>query len=192
MTQASITAPLDPASCLEHGMATYPYDAASQIASDGYEYDVRGRLTAAPGHSYTWDSASRLIGSLLKELSVIFWFGGFQWRMPGLDAKLEKESYRDTFRRNNTCEDTNPFAEDPREGVETSNSWKISEAEGRLKEAEARLAEVETNYTSPWEGRSKISGEEWEIEGLRYENKVMKARMAVHEARMVYEAYKGD
>ncbi|MBI4494508.1 MAG: RHS repeat-associated core domain-containing protein, partial [Chloroflexi bacterium] len=30
--------------------------------SAGYAYDRRGRQTAAPGHSYTWDGASRLVG----------------------------------------------------------------------------------------------------------------------------------
>jgi len=38
----------------------YDYDAAAQISSASYEYDARGRQTAAPGKTFAYDGASRL------------------------------------------------------------------------------------------------------------------------------------
>ncbi len=60
--QASVTAPLDPADSITGDTAKFNYDGASQINSPGYTYDLRGRLTASPGHKYNWDGASRLTG----------------------------------------------------------------------------------------------------------------------------------
>jgi len=63
VTQASILAPLDLASVITAaGSINLSYDAASQISSVGYSYDAQGRLTSAPGHTYAWDGASRLVG----------------------------------------------------------------------------------------------------------------------------------
>ena len=62
MTEVEMTAPLDPADFLAAGVETFTYDAASQLTTTGYEYDARGRLTKAPGQSYGWDGASRLVG----------------------------------------------------------------------------------------------------------------------------------
>ena len=56
------TLPLDPADYLVGQVANLSYDDASQIDSPGYSYDARGRLTADPDHTYTWDGASRLVG----------------------------------------------------------------------------------------------------------------------------------
>lgn len=36
------------------------FNSAAEIASPGYTYDARGRLTASPGHAFAWDGASRL------------------------------------------------------------------------------------------------------------------------------------
>lgn len=54
--------PLEPAAGLAAGQQALTFDAASQIAAAGYSHDARGRLTAAPGRTYTWDGASRLTG----------------------------------------------------------------------------------------------------------------------------------
>ena len=57
-TQVARTLPLDPPPVGQVGNLSY--DDASQISGAGYAYDVRGRQTAAPGESYTYDGASRL------------------------------------------------------------------------------------------------------------------------------------
>ena len=62
VTQVAQTLPLDAAGLLAESSASYTYDAASQLSSTGYDYDERGRLTQAPGHTFTWDGASRLTG----------------------------------------------------------------------------------------------------------------------------------
>jgi RHS repeat-associated protein len=62
VTSLDMTVPLDPGDLLEDGTAAFTYDAASQVSTAGYEYDPRGRLTASPGHTFTWDGASRLTG----------------------------------------------------------------------------------------------------------------------------------
>ncbi len=62
VTRADMTVPLDPASLLVSETNTFTYDAASQVSSAGHTYDSRGRQTAATGHTYTWDNASRLTG----------------------------------------------------------------------------------------------------------------------------------
>jgi len=40
----------------------FSHDAASQVSGGGYVYDARGRVTRMPGHTFTWDDASRLTG----------------------------------------------------------------------------------------------------------------------------------
>ena len=40
--------------------ASRKFNSAAEIASPGYTYDTRGRLTASPGHAFAWDGASRL------------------------------------------------------------------------------------------------------------------------------------
>ena len=56
------TVPLDPAALLSQSNETFTYDAASQLGTAGYAYDQWGRQTTAPGSTFTWDGASRLIG----------------------------------------------------------------------------------------------------------------------------------
>ncbi|MBI3416000.1 MAG: hypothetical protein HY043_11930 [Verrucomicrobia bacterium] len=60
ITAANFTAPLDPANFLAPANPSFGYDAAHQITNPGYAYDARGRLVASPGHSFSWDGASRL------------------------------------------------------------------------------------------------------------------------------------
>lgn len=62
VSSANMTMPLDPASLLAGGTETFTYDDASQVSTAGYNYDQRGRLTASPGNTHTWDGASRLTG----------------------------------------------------------------------------------------------------------------------------------
>ena len=62
ITNANFAAPLDPANFTNPILNNFAYDAAHQIASPGYAYDSRGRQTAAPGHAFSWDGASRLTG----------------------------------------------------------------------------------------------------------------------------------
>lgn len=61
VTNVQITAPLDPASSLQPPASSFQYDAASQLAGDGYEHDAQGRLTASPDGTFQWDAASRLV-----------------------------------------------------------------------------------------------------------------------------------
>jgi len=61
VTQANITVPLDPATLLQGGTDTFTYDAASRVSTLGYSYDQRGRMTGAPGCTFTWDG-DRLTG----------------------------------------------------------------------------------------------------------------------------------
>jgi RHS repeat-associated protein len=62
ITNQTLAAPLDPSTLLAPSFQDFAYDPADQIAGGGYAYDHRGRLTASPGHKYTWDGASRLAG----------------------------------------------------------------------------------------------------------------------------------
>ena len=62
VTQANITVPLDPSSLLQSGTDNFTYDAASRVSTAGYSHDQRGRMTGAPGYTFTWDGASRLTG----------------------------------------------------------------------------------------------------------------------------------
>ena len=58
----TMMAPLNPADFLLLAEETFTYNAASQVSSSGYSYDERGRQTASPDHTYTWDDATRLTG----------------------------------------------------------------------------------------------------------------------------------
>ena len=60
VASVDVTAPLDPASLLSNRVDAFSFDAAAQVSSTGYAYDLRGRLTNAPGHTYEWDGGSRL------------------------------------------------------------------------------------------------------------------------------------
>jgi len=62
VTKAKITVPLDPATLLEQGTDSFTYNAASEVSASGYSYDQRGRQTAGPGSTLSWDGASRLVG----------------------------------------------------------------------------------------------------------------------------------
>ncbi len=53
--------PLPTSNRLTSRLERLTYNAASQIDTAGHRYDARGRLIAAPGHTYAWDGASRLI-----------------------------------------------------------------------------------------------------------------------------------
>ncbi|HUF62084.1 MAG TPA: RHS repeat-associated core domain-containing protein [Verrucomicrobiales bacterium] len=54
--------PLDPAAAVPIEDTSFTYDNASQISTAGHTYDARGRQTASPGNTFTWDGASRLAG----------------------------------------------------------------------------------------------------------------------------------
>lgn len=54
-------APLDPTTLVTNENTSFTYDHASQVSSAGHTYDARGRQTAKPGATYTWDAASRLV-----------------------------------------------------------------------------------------------------------------------------------
>ncbi|MFH1743200.1 MAG: RHS repeat-associated core domain-containing protein, partial [bacterium] len=58
---ADMTAPLDPSEFLTAQTNTLEYDAASRIGSTGFTYDKRGRLTASPDYTLSWDGLSRLV-----------------------------------------------------------------------------------------------------------------------------------
>jgi len=62
VTQANMTAPLDPAALLTTRTDTFTYDKVYRVNSAGYGYDDRGRLTASPAGKLTWDGTSRLTG----------------------------------------------------------------------------------------------------------------------------------
>jgi len=61
-TEIDYTAvPLDPASVIADEGTNLTYDAAAQVATGGYQYDARGRLTNAPNTAFAWDDAQRLV-----------------------------------------------------------------------------------------------------------------------------------
>lgn len=61
ITQIIEALPLDVAAFLEPELRQFTYDDANQITSTGYTYDARGRRTADPQRTYTWDAADRLV-----------------------------------------------------------------------------------------------------------------------------------
>jgi len=72
VSQAKMTVPLDPSGLLEVGTDNFSYDAASQVSTSGYTYDQRGRLSATPNDTLTWDGASRLIGISSKPVTLSY------------------------------------------------------------------------------------------------------------------------
>ncbi|MGC9399935.1 MAG: RHS repeat-associated core domain-containing protein [Anaerolineae bacterium] len=69
VTQLQMEAPLDPPKYLAESNEALSYATGSQLSSDGYPYDARGRLVTSPGHTFTWDSAARLTGVNATTLS---------------------------------------------------------------------------------------------------------------------------
>jgi RHS repeat-associated protein len=59
---ARIKAPLTAAALVASGAENHVFDAASQVGTAGHAHDARGRLTAAPGRTYTWNDAGHLTG----------------------------------------------------------------------------------------------------------------------------------
>lgn len=78
-----LIAPLAPAvTNLQPPTLNFQYDVAAQIGSAGYAYDARGRLTNAPGRTFSWDGASRLIG--INDVSLAYnGLGQLQTRADG-------------------------------------------------------------------------------------------------------------
>ncbi|MBM4431560.1 MAG: hypothetical protein FJ026_14620, partial [Chloroflexi bacterium] len=67
-TSVARTLPLDPVPVGQ--IANLSYNDASQISSAGYAYDARGRQTSAPGKSFAYDGASRLVRITADGISV--------------------------------------------------------------------------------------------------------------------------
>ena len=63
VTKLDYTLPLDPANYLTADTDTFTYDGASQVSSAGYAYDERGRQTASPTNTFTWNDTGRLTGT---------------------------------------------------------------------------------------------------------------------------------
>ena len=68
------TLPLD--TPLTGAVRSLTYDAAAQVASAGYAYDARGRRTAAPGMTLSYDGASRLTAITSGAESVVMEYNG--------------------------------------------------------------------------------------------------------------------
>jgi len=60
LTAARIKAPLTAASLLASGTQTHTFDAAAQLSTAGHAYDARGRQTANPDATLTWNDAGHL------------------------------------------------------------------------------------------------------------------------------------
>lgn len=60
VTQLVANAPLGALALIASAIASNEFDAASQLQTAGCAYDLRGRMTQAPGTACAWDSASRL------------------------------------------------------------------------------------------------------------------------------------
>jgi len=56
-----VTAPLNPANVTPLAASSFDFDAAQQIRTSGYAYDLRGRMTQSPGVIYSYDDVSRLV-----------------------------------------------------------------------------------------------------------------------------------
>jgi RHS repeat-associated protein len=68
------TLPLDPPPAVPDLSLTF--DAAGQISSPGYAYDARGRQTAKPGATFTYDGATRLTQISSDTLTVDLAYNG--------------------------------------------------------------------------------------------------------------------
>jgi len=73
-TQVARTLPLDPP--LVAQVANLSYDDADQISAPGYAYDARGRQTAAPGKTFTYDGANRLTSVTASGSTATFTYNG--------------------------------------------------------------------------------------------------------------------
>lgn len=82
VTEVVYGLPLDPAGFFAAQTESFSFDAASQVSSDGYYYDLRGRRTADPGRSFAWDGASRLAATGWSEMSYNA-LGGLRSRTAG-------------------------------------------------------------------------------------------------------------
>ena len=60
VTQADMTLPLNPSDMLAFSKENFSYDSASQLESEGFEYDKIGRIVKYAGKALKWDGASRL------------------------------------------------------------------------------------------------------------------------------------
>ena len=63
LTKAAGNVPIGAFGAIATAATGATFDAAAQISSGGCAYDRRGRLTNAPGHSFIWNGASRLVGA---------------------------------------------------------------------------------------------------------------------------------
>ena len=61
LVAATLDVPLHPADLPPEQPSGFSYDNAGQINSPGYAYDRRGRRTADPAQTYTWNGANRLV-----------------------------------------------------------------------------------------------------------------------------------
>jgi RHS repeat-associated protein len=61
VTSAKITAPTVNSN-FQTPTFNFQFDAASQVSSNGYKYDARGRLIESPNGTLKWDSVSQLVG----------------------------------------------------------------------------------------------------------------------------------
>jgi len=61
VVETSMDAPVTAGATLTSEIASYSYNAASQIESAGYGFDARGRMTNSPARAYEWDAADRLV-----------------------------------------------------------------------------------------------------------------------------------
>jgi RHS repeat-associated protein len=62
VTRARVKAPLTAAVQLASAEQSHTFDAASQLSAAGHAYDARGRQTAKPGGTFTWNAAGHLTG----------------------------------------------------------------------------------------------------------------------------------
>ncbi len=86
ITKTTQTLPLEASTLLTAGTHTFTFDDASQVSSEGYAYDDRGRQTAAPEYSLSWDGAGRLTGikTDTDEITLVYnGLGGLKQRNDG-------------------------------------------------------------------------------------------------------------
>ena len=94
VTKISVTAPLDPASFPPPAPVAFSCDAACQIDSEGFAYDLRGRRTAGPGAGYGWDHAERLVQVVEDGVTTLFGYNGLgHLRMRDRDGEKLKFYY---------------------------------------------------------------------------------------------------
>jgi len=70
ITEIAESLPLDVTAFLASELETWAYDAANQTSAAGFSHDARGRRTADPQRTYTWDAADRLTGVAYDGASV--------------------------------------------------------------------------------------------------------------------------